>query len=407
MEDTDLLREYVNRNSEPAFRELVNRHMGLVYSTALRQVRNSHMAEDVAQAVFIALAQKANQLTHTTVLEGWLFRATRFAAAKAIRSEYRHQHWIQEAARMEPSIRDSENEGAWEQIVPLLNETIGQLREKDRNVLLLRFFKGKTFSEVGQRMGTSEDAAKKRVIRALEHLRMLLSRRGVVLPAAILTATLSVNAAQAAPIGLSASIAAVAAAKGVTATTSTLTLAKGILKLMTWTKTKTAVLSAVVLVIGTGGSIVAYHTIHHKSRTTGESFFAGGAGRGPAANSTNALTPAMKGQIAAKGQMEEQLRTMGAIKNAVMPAFQKYADANFGSLPTNLDDLKPYTSQLSASGLDGWQIVATGQLNTLDPNQPLLQKSITGQPGTPTNLILTAAGKLKYNAAKPVAQDKF
>jgi uncharacterized protein (TIGR03435 family) len=260
MEDSQLLREFADRNSEEAFRELVNRHMDLVYSVALRQVRDPHLADDVAQAVFIALAQKAHQLPAATVLEGWLFRAARFAALNALRREHRHQHWIQEAARMENPVHEPSPEEAWVQIVPLLNETIHQLRETDRNALLLRFFKGKSFRAVGVGLGMSEDAAKKRVMRALEKLRALLGRRGVVLPAAILAATLSAHAVQAAPLGLSASVTAVAAAKGATATSSILTLTKGIIKFMAWTKMKTTLVISAGLLLATGTATV---TVRH------------------------------------------------------------------------------------------------------------------------------------------------
>jgi hypothetical protein len=194
-------------------------------------------------------------------LEGWLFRATRFAGIKVFRSEHRQQRWIREAAQMENTIHEKTDEEAWNQIVPILNETINQLRERDRNALLLRFFKGKSFGAVGTGLGISEDAAKKRVMRALEKLRTLLGRRGVVLPVAILTATLSVNAVQAAPVGLSVSVAAVAASKGVTAAGSTLALTKGILKLMAWTKAKTAIIVGAGILLAAGTTTVTVRQI--------------------------------------------------------------------------------------------------------------------------------------------------
>jgi uncharacterized protein (TIGR03435 family) len=264
MTDAELLREYVSRNSEEAFRELVTRHMDLVYSVAIRQVHDAHLAEDVAQAVFIALAKKARQIPEATILEGWLFRAARFTGMNAIRSEYRQRHWIQEAAQMENPTPES-NDDAWEQVVPVLNETINQLGPADRDALLLRFFKGQSFKTVGAGLGISEDAAKKRVTRALEKLRFLLGRRGVALPAAVLAATLSANAVQSAPVGLSATVAVVAAAQGATATHSTLTLTKGILKLMAWTKMKIAFVVGTGVLLAAGTTVTLRHIEAHRS----------------------------------------------------------------------------------------------------------------------------------------------
>lgn len=264
MDDTELLREYVQQHSEPAFRELVERHTDLVYSVALREVRDPHLAEEVTQAVFIALAQKASRLAATTVVAGWLFRATQFTARNARRTEYRRQRRIEEAARMENVNPNPAPEAAWDQIYPHLNEAMGQLGETDRNALLLRFFQNKKLKDVGQMLGISEDGAKMRVGRAVERLRHILARRGVVVPTAVLTLTISASAVHAAPAGLAATVATAAALQGMAAGSSTLTLAHGALKIMAWTKTKSA---AVVTVLGLcaigAGTIAVKQFAHH------------------------------------------------------------------------------------------------------------------------------------------------
>src|ERR1043165_4309512 len=111
-DDMALLRDYAANRSELAFRALVDRHLNLVYATALRQLGDNHLAEEVTQAVFIALAQKAASLPHRTVLAGGLFRATRFAAAKIKRSESRRQYWETKAAQMDSP--ETTPDPAWE-----------------------------------------------------------------------------------------------------------------------------------------------------------------------------------------------------------------------------------------------------------------------------------------------------
>jgi hypothetical protein len=130
--------------------------------------------------------------------------------------------------------------GAWEQIAPMLDEAMAQLRERDRNAIVLRFFENKNMTEVGLALGVSEDATKKRVNRALEKLRKYFRKRGVVSTAAIIAGAISTNSVQAAPAGLVATVTATAAAKGAVASGSTLALAKGALKAITWAKYKFA-----------------------------------------------------------------------------------------------------------------------------------------------------------------------
>jgi len=111
----------------------------------------------------------------------------------------------------EPS-SDSTAEPAWEQLRPVLDAAMHQLNERDRHVVLLRFFEGRSLADVGAKLGLSEDAARKRVGRALDELRELLARQGVTSTAAVLATMLSGHAVAAAPVGLAASVAGTALA---------------------------------------------------------------------------------------------------------------------------------------------------------------------------------------------------
>ena len=252
-DDLALLRDYARNHSEPAFAALVSRHVNLVYSVALRSVRDAHLAEEITQAVFIILARKADSLGEKTVLSGWLCRTARYASANALTMQRRRQHREQEAfmqSQLDQSAEDlSRQSGAtaetWSQIAPLLDGAMEQLGQKDHDALVLRFFENKTFAEVGAALGASEDAAKMRVNRALEKLRIFFGRRGVSSTTAIIAGTISANSVQAAPVALVQTISAIAVAKGAAAGTATLTIVKGVLKLMAWSKAQTAIIVGV------------------------------------------------------------------------------------------------------------------------------------------------------------------
>lgn len=252
MDDIEQLRQFATRNSEEAFRAVVEKHVDFVYSVALRQLGDTHAAEEVAQTVFIDLARKAAALPAETVLSGWLFRAARFTAAKIVRSELRRQRREREAAQMEPTVHENKMESPWEQMEPLLNEALAELSEKDRSAVLLRFFEKKPLKDVGARLGLNEDAAKKRVTRAIEKLRIIFQRRGIALSSGILSAALSAQTTQAAPAGLAATIATNAMLKGAHFTASTAILGKGVLNIMAISKLKTAAVVAATLLLAGG-----------------------------------------------------------------------------------------------------------------------------------------------------------
>lgn len=224
MNDGDLLNQYVEKRCEASFRQLVERHVNLVFSAALRQVGGDRsLAEDVTQMVFNDLARKAGSLRDRPGLAGWLYASTRFAAAKAVRTEARRARRQQEAFQMQESGNPSEPSVNWDQLEKVLDEAMHDLPERDRDAVLLRFFQGQPFAEVGASLGVSADSARMRVDRALEKLRKLLGKRGIVSTTSALAALLSQNALAAAPAGFAATVAGTAFA-GAVGASSALTL---------------------------------------------------------------------------------------------------------------------------------------------------------------------------------------
>jgi len=240
-DDAELLGLYAEERSEQAFGELVKRYVDLVYSAAIRRVGNdTQLAEDVAQTVFTALARKARVLSNNVVLGGWLYRHTCLVAAQAVRSECRRRVREDQAATM--NALNADTDPVWEHLAPFLDEAMQRLGVHDRDAIVLRYFQGQDLRGVGTALGVGEEAARKRVSRALEKLREHFKRRGLTLSTASLAALLAGNAVTAAPSGAAASISAAALA-GVGASGGT---ALAILKLISMTKLKVGLASAVV-----------------------------------------------------------------------------------------------------------------------------------------------------------------
>ena len=123
MDDMALLREYAANHSEAAFEELISRRIGFVYSAALRQVRDPHLAEEVAQVVFVILAQKAGRISERTILTGWFFQTTRFAALAQMRAEAKRRRREQEV-QMQSEFKSPAADEIWEQMSLLLDEAL-------------------------------------------------------------------------------------------------------------------------------------------------------------------------------------------------------------------------------------------------------------------------------------------
>jgi RNA polymerase sigma factor (sigma-70 family) len=266
--DMDLVREFARNNSEAAFAELVRRHLNLVYSVARRCTGNDGDAHDVTQAVFIILARKAAGLREKTLLTGWLYETTRFAAARLLRTNARRAAREQEAY-MQSTLNDSSHQSAataeaaeiWTQLSPHLEAAMDKLNAADRALLVLRFYENKSGPEAAALLGIREDAAHKRVARAIEKLRKFFAQRGVTLSGAAIASAVSANSVQAAPVALVKTISLVAV-KGTTITAGVATLVNGTLKFMAWAKAKvtTVVVAGSIIVAGTTTVVVSNAT---------------------------------------------------------------------------------------------------------------------------------------------------
>jgi len=253
-----LLAEYAESGSESAFRELVSRYVDLVNSAAVRLVNeDTHLAEDVAQTVFADLARMAPTLSRKVMLGGWLHRHACFVASKTMRGEHRRQ--ARERQAVEMNAHEDHSAANLASVAPMLDDAINQLGSEDRAAILLRFFEQRDFRSVGEALGSNEDAARKRVDRALGKLESLLKRRGVALSATVLGSALATQAVTAAPAGLALSISSAALASAATGGGTALT----ILKIMSMTKLKLGIISAVVV----AGITVPIVVMHQRAQT--------------------------------------------------------------------------------------------------------------------------------------------
>jgi RNA polymerase sigma factor (sigma-70 family) len=251
VEDVELLRRYTEAHSEPAFTEFVGRHLNLVYFTALRETGgDAALAQDVVQAVFAVAARRARGLIGHATLAGWLHTTTRYIAARTRRKERTRQRYEQEAAMHDMITGGSEHD--WEQLRPVIDDALGELEAREREAILVRFFEGRPFADLGAAWRISQDAARMRVDRAVEKLRGVLERRGIRSASAALATVLATQGALAAPAGLVATVSSAALTAAATSGVGTfLTIMSG---------TKIVVGTATLLVaLAAGTAIINYN----------------------------------------------------------------------------------------------------------------------------------------------------
>lgn len=242
--DAELLRRYVEERSEPAFKLFVERHLPLVYGAALRRTGgDATLAQDVAQAVFTAAAQDARLLLRHPTVIGWLYTTTRNIAAKILRAESARRARERETELMRETTTDSAPLDR-ERLRSALAPALDALNEREREAVLLRFFEGRAFAEIGDALRISEDAARMRVDRALEKLHRLLARRGITSTAAALGTALASEAAVTVPAGLATAISGAAVAAG-----SSTGVVSGLLAFLPTSHASTAALVAIAGVL--------------------------------------------------------------------------------------------------------------------------------------------------------------
>ena len=248
MNDQELLGDHAQNGSEDAFAALVRKHIDLVYTAAMRKVVDPHLAQDVTQSVFLALARGAPKLQGCAVLSGWLHRTTRNLAAMTVRGEVRRRVRESEAAFMN---QDSEPKAAWQEIAPQLDDALERLSSIDRDALLLRYFQHQTAREIGQLLGLSEEATQKRLVRSLDQLRRTLLGRGVNVPGSALAGALSVEAVHSAPAALAGSVITTSLASSASFSTSSIPALMA--------STKFTLVTAAALVAGSAVLITTQH----------------------------------------------------------------------------------------------------------------------------------------------------
>ncbi len=416
LNDMRLVEEYGRQESEDAFANLVKRHIDLVYSVALRHAQVPAHAEEITQAVFIILARKAGSLGHLRILEGWLHETTRLTALRFLRGERRRQRREQEAY-MESSLQTQPDTDAWKSLAPLLDEAMAQLNSKDRDALILRFFKDRTVREVAEAMGLKENAAQQRILRAVEKLRLFFSRRGVVVPAAAVTAAITAHSVKAAPGMLAQSVTIFAAAKGTAASASTLTLIKGALKTMAWTKSQSTIAAGIIALslaapfllqqrasaklrafddsvqqqaakISTRrsendrlSSAAAGVSLSQEQAADLQKLRAEMAALKPSAESATAIraeNSRLQNEAALNGpvQLKEATVAKLSFNKDLLVSFYRYSEQHSGQFPTNFDDAAPFLDDTAKNqtkvSSDEFEIVFTGSPTSVTNPQDII-----------------------------------
>lgn len=333
LSDRDLLARYAARQDDAAFRLLVERHLALVHGVARRVTGSEDLARDVAQQVFLRLAQRATLIPKDLTLTAWLHRVTHHLAIDLVRREERRKK--RELATLEAAAMETHPAPNWSDLAPVIDNLINRLPAADREVLLLRYYRNEPHAAVARQLGLSEAAAKKRTTRALEKLRVLLSRRGIATSAAALATLLPAHAAT--PVPGSYVLAVSAAAKGA----SPIAASGFNLHLAMTTTQKTAIAVAAIIFMAS-----ASYALRSNSPDTAAAMLPPHAGAGETSAGTSSRTRLGRGSLLSAEERLERLRQILAIPSMVerprqMLAFiDELSPDQLGETAVQLEQLK-------------------------------------------------------------------
>jgi RNA polymerase sigma factor (sigma-70 family) len=249
MTDFQLLTEFRQSRSPQAFSMLVDRHIGWIYATARRRVRDEHLAHDVAQAVFLLLSENCKKIRDPDRLSAWLLQTTVYASNHAIREESRRRKRERIVATAHTEAEVAEDRSILSQQVSLVEEAVGKLKEADRSLITVRFYQGRSLADLGAELGISPEAARKRLDRALQRLRERLG--GEAFANSLGTALAAITSSGAAgPLNVNSTV---------RATSRAISISKGVSHMLLRNRIrKTVAMTCITLAVG-AGAVLAFH----------------------------------------------------------------------------------------------------------------------------------------------------
>lgn len=324
-DDRYLLKSFCENRSQEAFAVLVDRYLGLVYAAGLRRVGGQRqLAEDIAQQVFIELARRAESLAGHPMLIGWLYSYTRFAALRALRGEKRRE--LRERTAIELNAADAGlSAPQLAALQSIIDEAVDSLSSADRSAVLLRFFDGRSFAEIGAQLHLTEDGARLRVRSALGRLGRILHRQGITSTSAGLAAALAESlSASEVPVALPAAVVKASAVASLGAKNG-LGVGRALFHMST---TKAVVVATGIVAACIVAWIAGTTQLGRRNRTTIEVLqtlprpHSPSLAHAPSAPYSGTGTPSLRMPLAAESQRSGRRESPSLTGNVLVPAAQ-------------------------------------------------------------------------------------